>query len=250
MTRDKVYFLSDLHLGAAYLGNSREIERHVVRFLDSIKDSAKAIYLLGDILDYWYEYKYVVPRGYVRFFGKLAELADSGIAITWLLGNHDIWIFDYIPNEIGVRVVDGNLVEEIQGKRVLMAHGDRIGHPPRMFRFIQSLFRNKVCQFLFSGIHPRWTVPFAYRWSGSSRSDEAKAITGDTTKVLDELAAVCRDMAKEYPAVDYFIFGHYHIVGRRKIDDRSELLMMGDWLTHFTYGVMEHGEIQINNYAF
>jgi len=102
----KAYFLSDLHLGAPYFSDSREAEARVVRFLDSIQDDADAIYLLGDVLDYWYEYRYVVPRGFVRFFGKLAELADSGIKIVWFIGNHDIWIFDYLPSEIGIRVVE------------------------------------------------------------------------------------------------------------------------------------------------
>ncbi len=107
MSRSDVYFMSDFHLGARYLADARETERRVVAFLDSIKDKAKAIYLLGDVLDYWYEYRYVVPRGFVRFFGKIAELADAGIEITWMIGNHDIWIFDYLPSELGVRVVVG-----------------------------------------------------------------------------------------------------------------------------------------------
>ncbi len=111
----KAYFLSDLHLGAPYFPDSRKAELRVVDFLDSIKDDAHTIYLLGDILDYWYEYRYVVPRGFVRFFGKLAELADSGVRIVWFIGNHDIWIFDYLPSELGIEVVDGALVEEIDG---------------------------------------------------------------------------------------------------------------------------------------
>lgn len=129
----KTYFISDLHLGAPYFTDTKKTERRVVSFLDSIKHDAEAIYLLGDVLDYWYEYRYVVPRGFVRFFGKLAELSDAGIKITWLIGNHDIWIFDYIPNEIGVRVIDGYLIDEIYGQKVFMAHGDGVGRQPVTF---------------------------------------------------------------------------------------------------------------------
>ena len=130
------YFLSDLHLGAPYFKESREAELRVVRFLDSIKDHVDAIYLLGDVLDYWYEYRYVVPRGFVRFFGKLAELSDSGIKITWIIGNHDIWIFDYIPNELGIEVIDGSIVRNIYGKEFFLAHGDGLGKNHLAFRFI------------------------------------------------------------------------------------------------------------------
>ena len=118
----------------------------VVRFLDSIKDDADVIYLLGDILDYWYEYRYVVPRGFVRFFGKLAELHDRGIRIVWFIGNHDIWIFDYLPSELGVEIVDGYLDEEIDGKHFLMTHGDGIGKLKPSFKLLRRLFRNRVCQ--------------------------------------------------------------------------------------------------------
>ena len=110
------YFLSDLHLGARYFKSPRDKEMRVVRFLDSVKDTAEAVYLVGDVLDYWYEYRYVVPRGFVRFFGKLAELSDAGVKVTWLIGNHDIWIFDYLPAELGIEVVDGVLTREIGGR--------------------------------------------------------------------------------------------------------------------------------------
>ena len=168
----KAYFLSDLHLGAPYFPDSRKAELRVVDFLDSIKDDAHTIYLLGDILDYWYEYRYVVPRGFVRFFGKLAELADSGVRIVWFIGNHDIWIFDYLPSELGIEVVDGALVEEIDGHFFYMTHGDGIGRLKPSFKVLRQLFRSRWCQKAFAAIHPRWTVPFAYGWSRHSRKIE------------------------------------------------------------------------------
>lgn len=240
----KTYFLSDLHLGAPYFQDSHEAEKRVVAFLDSIKNDADAIYLLGDVLDYWYEYRYVVPRGFVRFFGKLAELSDSGIKITWLIGNHDIWIFDYLPNELGIRVVDGTLTEKIHGKTVFMNHGDGVGKLPAGFRFIRSVFRNKICQRAFSAIHPRWTVPFAYNWSRHSRK------TGEGRGVPDtKLLAGLHNFAKEYhmdhPEVDFFMFGHVHVLSREEIDDGCEIIVLGEWIRTFSYAVLDENGLKL-----
>lgn len=240
----KTYFLSDLHLGAPYFQDSHEAEKRVVAFLDSIKNDADAIYLLGDVLDYWYEYRYVVPRGFVRFFGKLAELSDSGIKITWLIGNHDIWIFDYLPNELGIRVVYGTLTEKIHGKTVFMNHGDGVGKLPAGFRFIRSVFRNKICQRAFSAIHPRWTVPFAYNWSRHSRK------TGEGRGVPDtKLLAGLRNFAKEYhmdhPEVDFFMFGHVHVLSREEIDDGCEIIVLGEWIRTFSYAVLDENGLKL-----
>lgn len=240
----KTYFLSDLHLGAPYFQDSHEAEKRVVAFLDSIKNDADAIYLLGDVLDYWYEYRYVVPRGFVRFFGKLAELSDSGIKITWLIGNHDIWIFDYLPNELGIRVVDGTLTEKIHGKTVFMNHGDGVGKLPAGFRFIRSVFRNKICQRAFSAIHPRWTVPFAYNWSRHSRK------TGEGRGVPDtKLLAGLRNFAKEYhmdhPEVGFFMFGHVHVLSREEIDDGCEIIVLGEWIRTFSYAVLDENGLKL-----
>ena len=142
--RRLTYFLSDFHLGARYFDSPLDNERRVVAFLDSIKDSAKEIYLLGDILDYWYEYRYVVPRGFTRFFGKIAELSDLGVKIYWFIGNHDIWIFDYLPSELGVTVVDGPMVKDISGKRFFLDHGDAVGKRKLSFRILRSVFRNWI----------------------------------------------------------------------------------------------------------
>lgn len=244
----RTYFLSDLHLGAPYFPDSRESERRVVAFLDSIKQDAEAIYLLGDILDYWYEYRYVVPRGFVRFFGKLAELSDSGIKITWLIGNHDIWIFDYLPNELGIRVIDGSLVEKIYGKMVFMAHGDGVGEHPWSFRFIRSMFRSKVCQFLYSAIHPRWTVPFAYKWSHHSRENGREA-GQDWHPLLDQLESFSRKYLEEHPDISHFIYGHLHILKQIQISDTSDLTVLGEWIKTFSYAVLSlDGTLSLHTY--
>lgn len=231
------YFLSDLHLGAPYFPDSREAERRVVAFLDSIKEDAEAIYLLGDILDYWYEYRYVVPRGFVRFFGKLAELVDSGIRITWIIGNHDIWIFDYLPNELGIRVADGTLTEEIYGQRVLMAHGDGVGRQPLSFRIIRSIFRSRICQFLYSAIHPRWTIPFAYSWSRHSRAT-GREPGQDWHPLLDNLTAFSKEYLKSHPDIRHFVYGHLHILKQERLSPTSDLTVLGDWISHFSYAIL------------
>lgn len=242
-TRKNTYFLSDFHLGARYLGDEKEHERRIVAFLESVKDDAREIYLLGDILDYWFEYKYVVPRGFVRFFGKLAELTDAGVKIYWFIGNHDIWIFDYLPNELGVEVIDGSLVKEICGKVFYMTHGDGVGRTPRSFKLLRSFFRNKFCQKLYSGIHPRWTIPFALGWSHTSRAGDTMPPFG-ANEPLEEFA-------KNYqskPEVDYFIFGHRHVAINKVINEKSRMIILGDWINEYTYAVFDGTNVTLKKW--
>ena len=247
MKEKYTYFLSDLHLGAPYMRNARESERRIVAFLDSIKEDAEAIYLLGDILDYWYEYRYVVPRGYVRFFGKLAELADRGIKIVWLKGNHDIWIFDYLPNELGIEVRDGNLIEEIYGKKFFLSHGDGVGKMELSFKIIRSVFRNRFCQWMFSGIHPRWTVPFAYGWSGYSRKeDEQKNVPEE--KLLENLREFVRQYHEEHRDINYYVFGHVHVLSREEIEEGCEMIVLGEWIRTFSYARMGRNGLELLKY--
>ena len=239
-----VYFLSDLHLGAPYFPDSRAAERRVVSFLDSIKDDAECIYLLGDVLDYWYEYRYVVPRGFVRFFGKLAELTDKGIRVVWMIGNHDIWIFDYLPNELGVEVIDGTLIEEIYGKKVFMTHGDGVGKLPLGFKIIRSIFRSRICQKAFSAIHPRWTVPFAYRWSHHSREEgEARGLPDEN--ILKNLKEFVREDHAEHPDIDFYICGHVHILSREEIKKGCEMIVLGEWIHTFSYAKMDETGLKL-----
>lgn len=239
------YFLSDLHLGSTYDQMSAQREKRVADFLLSIADTAQEIYLVGDILDYWYEYRTVVPRGYIRFFGALATLADRGVKITWLIGNHDIWLFDYLRNEIGIDVVDGYLLKEIHGRRFFISHGDGLGKLPRGFRCIRAIFRNRFCQILYSAIHPRWTVAFAHRWSSHSR------LSGNEEHVFDiendHLAMFANDWQRNHAEekVDWFVFGHRHIVVDKPLQEGGKIMILGDWLSHFTYAVFDGEEMKI-----
>ena len=245
-----VYFISDLHLGAGYIPSPREHEARVVRFLESLHGRASALIMDGDVLDYWFEYRTVVPRGYVRFFGALARLADSGVKITWLTGNHDIWLFDYIRDEIGVTIVDGPVVRDILGKRFYISHGDREGEPTAGFRLIQWLFRNKFTQKLYSGIHPRWTVGFAHRWSASSR-DFANYRAPEFNASEEPLIGFCENFQKTHAAegkqVDYFVFGHRHTLARyRGFTPPAEMIILGDWITRNRYGVFDGTEFSLS----
>lgn len=245
----KAYFLSDLHLGAPYFPDSKEVERNVVAFLDSIKDKADVIYLVGDILDYWYEYRYVVPRGFVRFFGKLAELTDRGVRVVWYIGNHDIWIFDYLPSELGVEVIDGYNIENIDGHKFLISHGDGIGKLKPSFKILRKFFRNKYCQKAFSAIHPRWTVPFAYNWSRHSRKLEGPSAE-DAARMMTNIREFSSEYVKEFPDVEYFIFGHLHLFLREKVkNSHSELVVLGEWITKNSYAVWDGKNLELCQYA-
>ncbi len=276
----KAYFLSDMHLGAAYFNDSRERERKVVRFLESIEKDASEVYLLGDVLDYWFEYRYVVPRGFVRFFGQLARMSDAGIKITWIIGNHDIWIFDYIPNELGVEVIDGVLDRDVLGTRMVMAHGDGVWMPDRKFRIIRSIFRNKICQKLYSAIHPRWTIPFAYAWSRHSREQGTPEMAGKTgeslrrgeNQILDRdnamhaeklmlhgeqerrernvhaLRRFCEDYSENHPEVKYFLFGHLHSLIQEPLPGGREMVVLGDWISKDSYAVFDGVDLRLEHF--
>lgn len=237
----KAFFISDLHLGASYKEDNRRDEKRVVKFLDSIKEDADEIYLLGDILDYWFEYRYAVPRGFVRFFGKLAEMSDAGIKITWIIGNHDIWIFDYIPGELGVEVIDGVLEREIMGVPFSIQHGDAIGGTVK-FRFLRALFRNRICQKLYSGIHPRWTVGFAYSCSRRSRlgKRKRKQTTGKWPKELmpDIRNWCCREINEGNPA-KFFVFGHLHSLHNEDLPEGRRLVVVPAFSKNGGYGVFD-----------
>lgn len=245
--RDKTYFISDLHLGARYISDEREHERRVCSFLESVGHDAARLYLLGDVLDYWFEYRDVVPRGFVRFFGALARLADMGVEIVWITGNHDIWLFDYLRDEIGLSVVDAPyVVSDIDGHRFVLAHGDRVGDRKPVFRFLCALFRNKVCQRLYASIHPRWTVRFARSWSRHSR-ETSKGVDRDVhvrhiTEAADMLRVVC-------PGAEYIVLGHHHLMlDGTTSDGLVRLVVLGDWITGCSYGVFDGHTFELRVY--
>ena len=248
MAGKNTYFISDLHVGAKYMNDPVGRERRVCRFLDSIKDDAAELYLLGDILDYWYEYKYVVPRGYIRFFGKLAELADSGVKITWVTGNHDVWLFDYLRDQLGMRVLKGHTVVETAGKRILISHGDDVGVQPVMYRFTRWCFYNKVCQWLYAAIHPRWTYPIATGWSNENRTGRDPARQQAVSeRAAERLIDFSRDFYASHPDVEAFVYGHLHIARMNEVEGMPPVIFLGDWISLCTYVVLDsNGNFTLN----
>lgn len=248
--RDLTYFISDLHLGARYIRDPKAHERLVVEFLHSIAPRARRLFLLGDVLDYWWEYKTVVPRGYTRFFGALAELADAGVEITWFKGNHDIWIFDYLPVEIGFTLRDGAMITEIDGKKFFLEHGDGVGDLPRSFKMLRSLFRCTTAQRLYSLLPPRLTIGFARRWSSHSRKAGGYAPAPENPEE-NSLVRFARDYNRRNPGenIDYFVFGHQHIMLDTPVPPSSRVVILGDWISRFSYAVFDGHELKLTNFS-
>ena len=244
-----VYFLSDAHLGSLAIDHSRMHERRLVRFLDSIKNKAAAIYLLGDMFDFWYEFKYVVPRGYTRFLGKLSELSDMAVEIHFITDNHDNWAFDYMEKECGVILHKQPLTTEIYGKIFLLAHGDGLGDPDKKFKFLRALFHSKVCQFLFSSIHPRWSMWLGLTWAKHSRmkrnNNEEPPYMGENR---EHLVLYTKEYIKTHPDVDYFIYGHRHIEIDLQLSRKSRMIVLGDWITLFSFVVYDGEHMFMSEY--
>lgn len=245
MTKDKYYFASDFHLGSNIVEDPRETERRIVRWLDSIRDQAKALFLVGDIFDFWFEYKKVVPRGFTRFLGKLGEMSDAGTEIHFFIGNHDLWVFDYLPEEVGLIVHKEPLVTEIEGKTFYITHGDGLGDNSRSFRIIRSIFHNRVCQRLFAAFPPAWGIGFAHRWSRHNRRKSLSVPVDYLGEDREHLVLFAKDYLKQHPEIDFFIFGHRHIVLDLMLDNRSRVLILGDWMHHFSYAVFDGESLKL-----
>ncbi len=256
----KVYFLSDVHLGTSYTtpngtsagsamtlpGHkvvqrgrlpSHDVERKLCRWLDAVKKDAHAIFFLGDIFDYWFDYKEVVPRGFTRFLGKVAEVSDMGIEVHFFIGNHDIWLTDYFETECGMIVHREPLVLDISGKKFFLAHGDGLGDDSTTFMLLRKLFHSNLCRKLFAGIHPRWSVAFAHRWAKHSR------LTGKMLPYLGEdkehLVLFAKKHVQTAPSINFYVFGHRHIMLDLMIAPQTRVAILGDWLSYFSYGVFD-----------
>jgi UDP-2,3-diacylglucosamine hydrolase len=249
MKKKKTYFASDLHLGSDLLEDPRETERRFVRWLDSIRDEAKALYLLGDIFDFWFEYKKTVPRGFTRFLGKIAEMQDAGVEIHFFTGNHDCWMFDYFQRELDVAVHSEPWRTTIDGKQFYLAHGDGLGDESRSFRLIRSIFHNRLCQRLFAALPSRWGVGFGHWWSRQSRKKDLAQTVPYRGDNEEHLALFAKEYVREHPDTDYLLFGHRHIMLDLKLNERSRMLIIGDWMRYFSYAVFDGKELILNQYS-
>lgn len=234
----KIYFASDFHLGVPDYERSLEREKRIVAWLDRIKSDAEELYLLGDVFDFWFEYRKVVPRGYVRLLGKLAEISDSGIPIHYFTGNHDMWTFDYLTKELNVRLYRKPIEAEYGGKKFYIGHGDGLGPGDYGYKFIKKVFASPVSQWLFARLHPNLGIGIAEYFSRKSRI--ATGITDE--KFLGdekEWLVIHSKELLEKKHYDYLIFGHRHLPLDIPINHGSRYINLGDWIRYHSYGVFD-----------
>ena len=239
------YFVSDIHLGSGSVAEQRRVERLFLDFLTKIEGDAESLYLVGDIFDFWFEYKRVVPKGFVRVLGRLAELSDRGVKIVMLTGNHDMWVGDYLTEECGITIYTKPQTFTIAGKTLYVAHGDNMnikGQP--LLRAMNAIFRSKSLRWLASWlIHPNCFMRFGQWWSGKSRKSH-KADYGP--EVLDFLVDYALVYGQKHE-IDYFVFGHLHYADDVKSAQR--ILFMGDWHSRPSYVALDNnGEIELKHY--
>ncbi len=243
--KDKLYFASDFHLGFPDPTSSLLREKQIVAWLDSIKHNAKAVFLLGDIFDFWWEWKKVVPRGFTRFIAKLAELTDLNIPVHFFTGNHDIWVFDYLPKETGI-ILHRKPYVHTEGKtKFYMAHGDGLGSGDKKFKLLKKLFTNRFLQKSFSLLHPNIAIRIAQKWSYKSRmSHREPQFLGKDKEWLFQYSEEM--LKKEH--FDFFIYGHRHVLHQCPINSNTQFVYLGEWISKNSYGVFAKGEFSLKIY--
>lgn len=243
----KIYFASDFHLGLNAKTSSKEREKLLVNWLDEISVDASHIYLVGDLFDFWFEHKYTVPKGFTRFLGKLGELKDKGITIEAFTGNHDMWMFGYLEDELGIPIHRSPITREFFGKKYLIGHGDGLGPGDHGYKFLKKVFANKLCQWLFARLHPNLSFYMAQFWSGKSRISNASPdhFLGETDEWLVQY---CKEhLTNEH--IDVFIFGHRHLpIDFYFYKENSRYVNLGDWLRYNTYLVIDQEEAKLLAY--
>ncbi|HSJ69785.1 MAG TPA: UDP-2,3-diacylglucosamine diphosphatase [Anditalea sp.] len=245
----KIFFASDFHLGAPDVATSKKREEKIIRWLDSIKDDAAAIFLVGDIFDFWFEYDKVIPKGFIRFLGKIASLRDRGIPIVFFTGNHDLWMNDYFTEELDIPVYPHPLQIEINRKKFLVGHGDGLGPGDKKYKVLKSIFTNKTCQWLFKWIHPDIGIRIAQKWSGNSRITNQNK-QEDFFKGEDEwLWQYCKHVEQQMH-FDYYIFGHRHLPLELPVGKNSHYINLGEWVSQYTYGVYNGDTFELKNFKF
>lgn len=243
----KIYFASDLHLGVPNYEESLKREKHFVRWLDEVRQDASEIFIVGDLFDFWFEYKHAVPRGFVRVLGKLAELTDSGLPIHMFTGNHDMWIFDYLPKETGVTLYREPIEREWNKKRFLIGHGDGLGPGDHGYKFIKKAFANKFLQWSFARLHPNLGIGLANYFSRSSRAKTGDSDAAFLGEENEWLAIYAKEVLKE-KYFDYFVFGHRHLPLEIDLTSTSKYINLGDWIKYYTYGVFDGKEMHLKMY--
>lgn len=242
----KIYFASDLHLGIPDRPTSLAREKRFCNWLDEIRHDAEQLYLVGDLFDVWFEYKNVIPKGYTRFLGKLAELSDTGLHIEAFTGNHDLWMRGYFEEELNIPVHHQPIEREFNGKKFLIAHGDGLGPGDHGYKFLKAVLRSPVSQWLYRRIHPDTGVGLAGWFSrlGPKHGDEEETFQGPEKEWLVQFAL---DKLKQ-EHIDYFIFGHRHIAIEYPLPQNSLYVNLGDWIRYNSYAVFDGKELKLKFY--
>lgn len=248
MQDKKIYFLSDAHLGSQLLTNNKEREHKLVHFLESIRPVCQELFLLGDMFDFWFEYKRTVPKGYIRFLAELAKFTDEGINVHFFTGNHDIWAFNYLTTECGVILHTQIEKFQLNGKNFLIGHGDGLNPKDKGYLFIRKIFHNRFLQKCFRCIHPDWGIKFAHAWSSHSRLQdngkiEAIEYLGDDQ---EDIVIYCKKILQKQD-IDYFIFGHRHLPLNIPLGKNSRYINTGDWITHFSYAQFDGNNVELKS---
>lgn len=243
----KIYFSSDNHLGAPTPEESKPREEKFVAWLEMIRQDAGAIFLLGDLFDFWFEYKHVVPKGFVRVLGKLAEISDSGIPIYFFVGNHDLWMTDYFEKELNIPVYRNPEEFVFNGKRFLIGHGDGLGPGDHAYKRMKEVFTNPFAKWLYRWLHPDIGIPLAQYFSVKN-----KAISGeeDVDFLGEDKEWLIQYSRKklEQRRIDYFIFGHRHLPLEIRLNENSTYINLGDWINFYTYGVFDGKEMELQEF--
>lgn len=245
----KTYFASDFHLGINARLSSLEREKTICRWLDSIKHDADAIYLVGDVFDFWFEYKTVIPKGFSRILGKLSELRDMQIPIYFFTGNHDMWMFQYFESEMGIPIYRQPIIREIYGKKFFIGHGDGLGPGDYGYKFIKKVFANPICQWLFARLHPNFGLWLMHFFSGKSRDAQDPSVEAQFLGEDKEWLVLYSNKKVEEVQADYFVFGHRHLaIDWTLKNGKSRYINLGEWLFSNTYAVFNGKNISIQTF--
>ncbi len=244
----KTYFASDFHLGIPNYEESLKREKKVVAWLDEISEDCEKLFLLGDIFDFWYEYRKAVPRYYTRLLGKLAQMSDSGIEIYFFKGNHDMWTFDYLEKEIGVTVVNEEWMGEINDKNFYLHHGDALWKGERSYKMIRKLFRSRWAIWLFHRLHPNFGIGLANFLSRKSRSKNVAKDTKEIPLESEYQYQFAKHHVKDH-SFDFYIFGHRHKPMDVLLNEKSRLINLGDWVNFYTYAEFDGNDLQLKTYS-
>ena len=248
----KIYFASDFHFGIPDHASSLVREKRFVSWLEMAQKDAAEIYLMGDLFDFWFEYHTVIPKGYSRLLGKLAEITEQGIKVHLFRGNHDMWAFSYLTDELNIKLHRDPECRQFGTKSFYLAHGDGLGPGDGGYKFIKKVFANRFNQWLFRWLHPDWGIALALFWSRRSRYANLQKQEAEENRNLrlieTRLVKHSEALLKDHPGLDYLVYGHYHFPYEKQLNHRSKMVVLGDWLTHFTYAVFDGVTLELKTF--